>query len=323
MSASHSETCLIPGPRPPLAELTWSMPLDAFDDPYEALRGFPTRLSSRRYRLGPKLGRGAQASVRAAYDLRLRRPVALKFLATPSQPGARRLQEEARILAGLRHPGVVRIYGSGRWRGIPALVLEQVPGRSLKDLLERSGPLRWREGARLLEELFEAVAYVHEQGIVHRDIKLQNVIWGRAGLRLIDFGLARPLVDPRELTRPGQVVGTPLYAAPERLQGQDATPTSDVFSLGVSAFRLLSGAPPFDADRLDRLIALLQHAEPAPVPGLPEPLADVLARALAKDPRERYSSAGELLRAWSRARQRATAPRPRRLRPRSRALTRR
>ncbi|MGE0711897.1 MAG: serine/threonine-protein kinase [Planctomycetota bacterium] len=286
-------------------------------------------LCAERYELEGTLGRGGQASVFAAMDRELERPVALKVVHADSAAAAARLRNEGRLLCQLRHPSVVRAYDAGLYRGRPAVVLERLSGRSLRDLTRR-GPLPWERAAPLLQGLFAAVAHVHAAGVVHRDLKLDNVMVERDGAaRLIDFGLARRLSDACSMTLDGRVVGTLAYMSPERLTNQEASPASDVYALGVLAYRALSGQRPFGEGSLKDRVRGKAQLLPLDCFDIPAPLAAVVHAALACDPSERPADGRRLLHRWEAACAEAEAPKRPRVRrsrrrvPRSGRLARR
>jgi serine/threonine protein kinase len=226
------------------------------------------------------LGRGAAAEVLLAHDLELDREVAVKLLAPqrPADPTVpARFAREAVIAARLgRHPHVVTIYDSGRWRGQPFLVMEFQPGGSIADVLAK-GAVAHGRALRWLNEIADAVDAAHELGVVHRDLKPENLLLDdRDRVQIADFGIASDDGATQRLTLTGTILGTAGYIAPEQARGERATDASDRYSLAVVACELLTGRRP-------------------PVHGLPSPLDEVLGRALADRPEERPASAGELV----------------------------
>lgn len=247
-----------------------------------------------RYTLHHEIGRGAGGAVWAAHDEILGRRVALKRLAATSALGgdAVRAEREARLAARLTHPSVVAVYdlvteADGSW-----LVMEYVEGRALSAVV-RDAPLSADDAARLLAPVADALAQAHALGIVHRDVKPSNILAGVDGAKLTDFGIARGAGDAT-LTRTGLVTGSPAYLAPEVAIGGQATPASDVWSLGATLVHLLTGRPPYHRDDLDNgplaVVYRIAHEEP-PVVADAGWLAPLLSRVMAKDPEARPTMA--------------------------------
>jgi serine/threonine protein kinase len=264
-----------------------------------------TPLVGGRYRLVSSLGRGAMGQVFAADEVTTGRRVAVKvlrpeLLADKSSRG--RFAEEARALAAITHPHVARFVDVGL--GDPCfVVMEYVPGRTLRERIRGLGRLPVDEAVRIAAQLCEALEAVHAAGIVHRDVKPSNVILvsddGIATPRLIDFGLAKRMSGVgAELTRKGQVVGTPQYMSPEQVSGRGIDARTDQYALGCVTYEMLTGDVPFDADTALAVFQRQLNEAPQPlrerVPGLPRALDAVLRRVMAKDPRDRYPSMKQL-----------------------------
>jgi serine/threonine protein kinase len=236
-----------------------------------------------RYEIVRPLGHGAMALVDLAQDVELDRPVALKRLADnlarDDELHARFLRE-ARLAARLAHPNIVRIYDVGDAAGVPFIAMEYVEGETVADLIHRRGVLPEDEASRLGMQLFHALAAAHNAGLVHRDVKPQNLLLRSDGtLKLGDFGVAVGLGGTR-LTMAGTVLGTAAYLAPEQARGEDVTPAADVYGGGAVLYELLTGRPPRVAASLAEL------GRPGPI-APPPALADIVLPCLAWEPRDR------------------------------------
>lgn len=244
-----------------------------------------------RYRLEGFLGAGGMADVHRATDLRLRRPVAVKMFRPGTDPdGERRFHEEAQVLANLSHPGLVAVHDFGVEQHRGYLVMELVDGPTLREVLDR-GPLPLAEVARIGADVANVLAYVHEQGVVHRDVKPSNVLLGRhdGRVRLADFGIAR-LLDATRLTSADAAVGTVAYLAPEQVQGDRAGPPADVYALGLVLLEAVTGRVEYAGGGWDAATERLSH--PPVVPDdLPEPLRLALTGMTETDPRARPTAA--------------------------------
>ncbi|WP_240157545.1 serine/threonine-protein kinase [Pseudonocardia broussonetiae] len=239
-----------------------------------------------RYRLEGLLGSGGMADVHRAEDLRLDRAVAVKVFRPGTDPdGERRFAEEARTLAGLRHPGLVAVHDYAVERGRAYLVMELVDGPTLAQELTRE-PYDAESATRVGLELAQVLAYVHGEGVVHRDVKPSNVLVDRDGrMRLADFGIAR-LVGNSGLTSADLAVGTVAYLAPEQVRGEAVGAPADVYALGLLLLEALRGRRVFDGD--DWTAAEQRLDRPPPVPAsLPEPLRSTLRAMTDPDPRRR------------------------------------
>ncbi len=239
------------------------------------------RVIGGRYRLLDVIGRGGTAEVWRAEDDALGRTVAVKLVTVPTDEGAQRAGEEARLLAGLSHPSLVPVYDAGTDEDDrPWVVMELVSGETLGDTIRR-GPLDPVRGAVVGQAVAEALAYVHGQGLVHRDVKPGNVLMGQDGrVRLTDFGIAR-LVDAAKVTATGMTVGTASYLAPEQVMGERVTPMADVYALGLVLLECLTGRREYAGSTVEVALARLnrQPDVPATLPaGWPQLLAAMTAR---------------------------------------------
>lgn len=256
---------------------------------------WPERLSG--YRILRELGRGGMGRVFLASDERLGREVAVKTLAAAFRTDdslRRRFLDEARAMARLAHPNVVRIYELGGDAEEPHFVMEYIQG---SPLTVAARPLDLRRRVEVFRRVVEAVEFLHRNGILHRDLKPANVLVD-ASLepRLLDFGLALPIRDEERITRPGQLLGTPAYLSPEQASGaQQLDARSDVFALGAMLYEVLTGSLPFPATRLSDQLKAIREADPILprklAPDLPGALQNICMKALEKDTAERYPSA--------------------------------
>ena len=267
----------------------------------------PTLLAGR-YRIVSPLGSGGMADVYLAEDERLGRPVAVKVLKArlaADDEFLERFRIEAQAAASLSHPGIVAVYDRGSADGATYIAMEYVCGESLKQRLRRDGALPPDEAVSVALAVLSALAAAHGRAIVHRDVTSYNVMLEEGGRVVVtDFGIAR--MGDSALTRTGAMMGTSSYLSPEQAQGRQADERSDLYSLGVVLYEMLTGRVPFRGET-DVAVAM-QHVSSAPPnprtlsPGVPEALAGVVMRALSKDPADRYQSADEFAAALRRAR---------------------
>lgn len=259
---------------------------------------------SGRYRIEREIGAGGMARVYLAEDLRHHRPVALKVMRrdVADSVGAERFLQEIEIAARLQHPNILPLLDSGEADGRVFYVMPYVEGSSLRERLDREGELPVSEAARILVEVADALSYAHGQDVVHRDVKPENVmISGRHAL-VTDFGVARALAAGAEadrMTMLGRAVGTPAYMAPEQAAADPHVDhRADIYSLGVLAYELLTGRPPFSGRTAQEILAAQVTETPEPVsklrPGVPLELEEVILRCLAKRPADRWQSAEEI-----------------------------
>jgi serine/threonine protein kinase len=255
------------------------------------------------YRLIRLLGRGGMGAVYLARDLSLDREVAIKVVKSVSDDRTthERFRREARTAARLSHPNIVPLYAFGEVRGMPYFVMGYVRGETLGDRLRRDGKIAEDEARRILAEVADGLDHAHRQGVVHRDVKPDNVLLddetGRA--LLTDFGVARGAGKSETLTQHGSVVGTPQYMSPEQASGRaDIDGRSDIYSLGVMAYAMLAGALPFDGSSAADVLSRQITQEPPPLgpaaPAVSEATVQAVHRCLAKDPAARWQDARSL-----------------------------
>jgi predicted Ser/Thr protein kinase len=259
-------------------------------------------LISERYELGELVGTGGMSSVYRAHDRLLERDVALKVLHeqfTSDGDYVERFRREARSVAQLSHPNIVTVIDRGEQSGRQFIVFEYIDGENLKGHLERKGPLSEREAIGLIVQVARALGFAHEHGIVHRDVKPQNVLLNGDGqAKVTDFGIARSQDVHGGLTQTGTVMGTSDYISPEQARGAQVDAQSDIYSLGAVLYELLTGEVPFPGDNFVA-VALRHINEPAPSvrvrrPDVSPRLDAAVRRAMAKDARERFGSMDEL-----------------------------
>lgn len=270
------------------------------------------------YRIINQIGRGGMATVYKAYQPSVDRYVAIKVLPSQlaeSREFATRFQQEARIIAKLEHPHILPVFDYGESEGVAYFVMRYLEAGTLRDRMEAGRPLPLNEIDKLFSQLANALSYAHSHGIVHRDLKPANALIDSHGnVFLTDFGIAKLLesASPR-LTQTDAIMGTPAYISPEQAQGQTVDQRSDIYSLGIILYEMVTGSVPFTAET--PLAVLFKHiSDPLPPPSLVRPdvppaIEQVILKALAKDPKDRFATAAEFVAAWERALEsRETAP---------------
>ncbi len=262
---------------------------------------------SGRYETNAKLGTGGMSNVYKATDRILERTVAVKILAEHLSDDERfvaRFRREALAVAKLIHPNIVQVYDTGKDEGRHYIVMEYVEGRSGAQILQRQGPVEPETAAEIGIQACAGLDYAHRRGIIHRDVKPGNlmIVGGPIGggemiVKLTDFGIARAIEQTR-ITQVGSVVGTAAYLAPEQVRGEEATPATDVYALGVVLYQFLTGRLPYEGSSLAELAVRQQNEKPLPPntynSEVPETLGAAVLRALEGDPNRRYASADEL-----------------------------
>ena len=254
-----------------------------------------------RYRVENPIATGGMSTVYRGLDVRLDRPVALKVMAARyagDHQFLARFQREARAIARLKDPGLVAIYDQGNDAAHPFLVMELVEGGTLRELLRERGPMPPHAMAAVLRPVLSGLGVAHRAGLVHRDVKPENVLISDGGeVKLVDFGLVRAMAEAG-ITSTSVILGTAAYLSPEQVTGTETGPRSDVYSAGIMAFELLTGTVPFRGDsalvvanqRLDRDVPAPSSA----IAGVPAELDAFIARATHRDPEERFADASEM-----------------------------
>ena len=262
------------------------------------------------YRIITQIGKGGMASVYKAYQPSVDRYVAIKVLPSQlaeSQEFATRFHQEARIIAKLEHPHILPVFDYGESDGVAYFVMRYLEAGTLRDKMEAGRPLPLNDIDRIFTQLAEALSYAHSFGIIHRDLKPANALIDSHGnIFLTDFGIAKLMesASPR-LTQTDAIMGTPAYISPEQAQSQPVDQRSDIYSLGIILYEMVTGRVPFLADT--PLAVLFKHiSDPLPLPSLVKPdippsIEKVILKALAKDPKDRFSTADEFVAAWKRA----------------------
>lgn len=254
-----------------------------------------TGLATHGYEIGEKIGEGGYGIVYRAYQPSVQRDVAVKIilpeLAAVSE-FARRFDEEAHLVAKLEHPRIVPLYDYWRDENGAFLVMRYIKGGNLREMMSRQGPLSLVHIIRLFQQIAEALAFAHSAGIVHRDLKPDNILLDDLGNAYLgDFGIAKSILDSSRISTSNAIVGTPAYLSPEQIEGQPITPRTDIYSLGILLYEMLTGEHPFKDDRHSLFMKHL--LEPLPNlrekrPNLTDIMDDVVQKATAKDPQKRY-----------------------------------
>ncbi|MDH5511133.1 MAG: PEGA domain-containing protein [Nitrospinota bacterium] len=256
-----------------------------------------------RYEIIRQIGKGGMGIVLLGKDPRIDRLVALKVIhhknfADPDHEAetVKRFHMEAKAAGKLSHHNIVTVYDVGDQDDVSYIAMELVEGRDLSSIIKERGRLSFQEATSVIVQVAMALSYSHDHGIIHRDIKPGNIMIDKAGVvKITDFGLAR-LQEAEAITKAGHTVGSPLYMSPEQLQSGDIDFRSDIFSMGVVYYELLTGIRPFEGDSMSEVIDRIMDEEPlsvtTQVEGLPPRVNTILARMLAKSPRNRYQTAG-------------------------------
>src|SRR6186997_2715490 len=250
-----------------------------------------------RYQIVRRLGAGGMANVYLAEDAELGRRVAIKILNeryANDDLFIERFRREAKSAAALSHPNIVSVYDRGEAEGTYYIAMEVIEGRSLKELIMTRGPLPIPQALAYTHEMLEALRFAHRHGIIHRDIKPHNILIGER-LKVTDFGIAR--AGASQMTEAGSIMGTAQYLSPEQARGAPVTASSDLYSVGIVLYEMLTGKVPFTGDSAIEIA--MKHLNEAPKPPskirpeIPEELDQVVLRALSKNPEDRYQTAEE------------------------------
>lgn len=260
------------------------------------------RVLDKRYKIVAPIAAGGSSQVYLAEDTALKREVAIKVLdpGAAADPQTRKMfVREARALASLSHPSIVSVYDVGEVDGLPYIVMEHLPGGSLKQRIERNGPLPAIQAVTYTVDIANGLAFAHSKGIIHADLKPSNILFDQNDhAKVCDFGIAR---TPQEDADTPQLFATAMYVAPERVEGKAASPATDVYGLGLLLYEMLVGKPPFVS--ANAAVLLRDHVVRVPVPpshlrpSLVKELDTVVLKALAKEPRLRYQKASEMAQA--------------------------
>lgn len=257
------------------------------------------------FRIEQRIARGGMATVYRAYQPSVNRYVALKIIPYDVEDGThhefrQRFAQEAAVIASLEHIHILPIYAYGVAEGVAYLAMRLLSGGTLNDLLT-DGALPLDMAADIFGQIARGLAYAHSKGVIHRDLKPSNIMFDDAGnAYLTDFGLAKWAEGSPELTKTGNIVGTPAYMSPEQLRGEVVDHRADIYSLGIILYHMVVGRPPFDVTSSDIISIIYQHLEKTPVapsvanPDIPLSVEAIIMKALAKDPNERYDSARQM-----------------------------
>ena len=255
-----------------------------------------------RYRITARVGHGGMAEVYESTDVMTKRVVAIKLIREDvmSNPvNLMRFQNEASIAASLNHPNIVKVYNHGTVQGVPYIANEFIKGQNLKDVLDFRGALPILEAVDMLLQVSSALAYAHSHGIVHRDVKPDNIyVMGDGTVKLGDFGIALSDTISNGSDKNNEIVGSVHYLAPEISLGKLATAQSDIYSLGVTFFELITGHVPYNKQKaVDIAVAHVKEKFPSPkkyLPNCPREVEHIINKCTKKNPKDRYQTAKEL-----------------------------
>jgi serine/threonine-protein kinase len=258
------------------------------------------KLLGGRYRIDALIGRGGMSDVYRGMDVVLQRQVAIKILTDRSEDLRKRFLREAQSMARLNHPNIVGVYDAAQNDGVSYIVMELVQGRTLATI--SPSELTVHTALRYILDLLEALAFAHENNVVHRDVKPANIMVLPAGaIKVMDFGLSRRTSEMSSVTNAGEIVGTIAYLSPERFLGKIADARSDLYSVGVVMYEVFTGTVPFKNESDDLVAVIFAHVNEPPAalrtinPAVPAPIERIVLRLLEKDPERRYPSAREVI----------------------------
>jgi len=255
------------------------------------------------YKIVSKLGQGGMAMVYKAHELSLNRVVALKVLSSQlseDEAYIKRFHREAQAAAQLNHPNIVQIYAIGEEQRVHYFAMEYIKGKSLAHIRQEQGVLKPEDAVPIIRQVAEALVEAHKVGLVHRDIKPSNIMIDAAGRpKVMDFGIAYVSYANTKLTRDGSIIGTPEYLSPEQCEGKTVDQRSDIYSLGVTFYELLSGKTPYEADTPVSMLMKIVKGEFPPLqevnPNVPEPLRAIVDKMMLKDVQQRYQKMEEVI----------------------------
>ena len=254
------------------------------------------------YRVESLIGQGGMGIVYKGYDLKLDRPVAIKIMNIQAADLSRfieRFRREAKNQAKLIHPNIVTVYGFIEEKGLLGIVMEYVEGRGLDDIIHKQGKLHPYDAVYITKQVLSGVGYAHSKGFIHRDIKPSNILINHEGVaKIMDFGISKSLFE-KGVTATGAKVGTVYYMSPEQIRGERVTHHADIYAVGCTLYEMLTGQPPFvfesEYDIMDAHLKKTPKKISQIIPGAPKLLDEIVMRALAKDPNERYAHCDEFI----------------------------
>jgi len=271
-------------------------------EPSAAMPPAPKQIG--RFEVRSEIGRGSNGVVYAAFDPVLGREVAIKAIPLASDNQARHRAEanflqEAKSAAGLNHPGIVTVFDAGKTESVAYIAMERLYGNDLHDWLTLRNKLAPRAIASMMARVADAVHYAHRRGLIHRDLKPSNIFLTRDSKpKVLDFGVALAQYSDAPLATKRQLIGTPNYMSPEQALGRPLDARSDIFSIGAILYELLTGQRAFDGRQVEETLAKVASQQPAPIatisPDVPPELVQIVERAMAKDPAQRYQTAAEM-----------------------------